>query len=201
MTISDTDRCCEAACILLHLHGMPRQKIVDALTGVISNQAVLPNRFCVSWPLSCNRWIGLFWSGTVDGRYLPCWDSCEKSYGKFGGLLQTQLVSWMFTRHLKVYEQPRKSDKVTWAADKKPYKSQVINKCKDLKCSTCCHQTQKQARFQNIQSKLMCFCWCQPLQPQNNALVNVDERPDSCQGTYAFWVILVQSGDLFFPGV
>ena len=28
---------------------MPRQKIVDALTGVISNQAVLPNRFCVSW--------------------------------------------------------------------------------------------------------------------------------------------------------
>jgi len=25
----------------------PRQKIVDALTGVISHQAVLPNRFCV----------------------------------------------------------------------------------------------------------------------------------------------------------
>ena len=81
----------------LHLHGifmacrqicifssMPRQKIVDALTGVISNQAVLPNRFCVSWPLSRNRWIGLFSSGTVDGRYLPCWDSCEKSYGTFG---------------------------------------------------------------------------------------------------------------------
>ena len=63
---------------------MPRQKIVDALTGVISNQAVLPNRFCVSWPSSRNRWIGLFWSGTVDGRYLPCWDSCERTYGKFG---------------------------------------------------------------------------------------------------------------------
>ena len=25
-----------------------RQKIVDALTGVISHQAVLPNRFCVA---------------------------------------------------------------------------------------------------------------------------------------------------------
>ena len=92
----------------LHLHGifmacrqicifssMPRQKIVDALTGVISNQAVLPNRFCVSWPLSRNRWIGLFSSGTVDGRYLPCWDACEKSYGTFGDVGS---LSHCFTR-------------------------------------------------------------------------------------------------------
>lgn len=31
----------------------PRQKIVDALTGVISHQAVLPNRFCVPWQSMC----------------------------------------------------------------------------------------------------------------------------------------------------